>query len=344
MTDAYAALTQGAGLLERVDRGRLRLTGADRKSYLQGLLTNDIVALSPGTGCYAAMLTAQGRMIADMRVLDTGEAIVLDVDASLAGMLRERFEQFIFTEDVTVADVSEAIAQLAIHGPDSPAAVARALADAARDRTALAARLVSLPPVHHVAVPTSGTPVLAAASDEFGVPGFDLYGPRQMLAAVRQRLEDEGVVQVDLAAADVLRIEAGHPAFLRDMTEDTIPLEAGIDARAISYTKGCYVGQEIIIRVQHRGGGRVARRLVGLLVEGAVPSPADAIRAGDRQIGSVTSAAHSPALDRPIALGYVHRDFTAPGTEVTVAHGGALLAARVAALPLVTRQVASPPA
>jgi folate-binding protein YgfZ len=124
------------------------------------------------------------------------------------------------------------------------------------------------------------------------------------------------------------------PLFHRDMDEETIPLEAGIEPRAISFTKGCYVGQEVIIRVMHRGHGRVARKLVGLAIDGdRVPAPGAAIHAGDREIGRVTSATRSPALDRPIALGYVHRDFVAAGTEVAV--DGA--SARVTAVPFVDR-------
>ena len=133
------------------------------------------------------------------------------------------------------------------------------------------------------------------------------------------QLRGHGAIEVDAAAIETTRIEAGRPRFGVDMTEDTIPLEAGIEDRAISRTKGCYVGQEIIIRVLDRGHGRVARRLVGLkLAAPVLPSRGDAIRAGDREIGHVTSAAHSPMLETPIALGYVHRDFTEPGTAVII--------------------------
>jgi folate-binding protein YgfZ len=138
----------------------------------------------------------------------------------------------------------------------------------------------------------------------------------------------------ELAGSDVdaLRIEGGVPMFHQDMDEDTIPLEAGIESRAISMTKGCYVGQEVIVRVLHRGHGRVARRLVGLRLDGnAVPSRGAPIRAGERDAGAVTSAVFSPALQQPIALGYVHRDFVEPGTAVTIDG----VTGAVAALPFV---------
>ena len=145
-------------------------------------------------------------------------------------------------------------------------------------------------------------------------------------------LIDAGAVEVDPATADAIRIESGVPLFHRDMDEETIPLEAGIESRAISFSKGCYVGQEVIIRVLHRGHGRVARRLLGLRFGGdRVPPAGASIRAGDREIGEVTSGTWSPALQRPIGLGYVHRDFVEPGTKVTV--DGA--EAEVVALPFV---------
>jgi folate-binding protein YgfZ len=137
---------------------------------------------------------------------------------------------------------------------------------------------------------------------------------------------------MDETTAETLRIETGVPRFGRDMDEETIPLEAGIESRAISFTKGCYVGQEVIIRVLHRGHGRVARKLVGLTIDGSdVPQPGTRIASGDREIGEVTSSTMSPALQRPIALGYVHRDFVEPGTNVTIGTVGA----HVAPLPFV---------
>jgi folate-binding protein YgfZ len=140
------------------------------------------------------------------------------------------------------------------------------------------------------------------------------------------------VTRLDPATADAIRIESGIPLFHRDMDEETIPLEAGIEGRAISLTKGCYVGQEVIIRVLHRGHGRVARKLVGLLIDGAsAPREGAQVRSDARDVGHVTSATLSPALDRPIALAYVQRDFAAPGTTLVVGDSGAM----VSALPFV---------
>jgi folate-binding protein YgfZ len=339
----YLALTGTAGLLDRSGRGRLRLTGGDRRAYLQGILTNDIAALASGTGCYAAMLTAQGRMISDMRVLELGDAILLDLPSHTAAPIRDRLEQFIFSEDVAVADMTASLRQVGVYGPQASTVLAATL-----DRLRLAgepapgaAWLDQLPLNGNGRWDVRGTPAIVARTDDYGVEGFDVFVDQTAAGEFTKTLIDAGAMRVGEEAADVCRIEAGRPAFGQDMDEDTIPLEAGIEDRAISHSKGCYVGQEIIIRVLHRGHGRVARRLVGFDTDGLV-APGDRVYAGERDIGFVTSVAHSQALDRPIALGYVHRDFVAPGTNVSVAAAaGAPVAARVAALPFVRRPIGS---
>jgi folate-binding protein YgfZ len=339
----YQALHESAGALERRDRGLLRLTGADRRNYLQGLLTNDILALQPGTGCYAAMLTAQGRMITDMRVLALEDAVLVDLPSSLTPMIRDRLNQFVFTEDVVVSDVSESLVQLGVYGPRAPDVLVGALERLKSPQSGVprATQLRSMRTFENAHWDVGDNSALIIRSDDFGLLGFDLCIDRTSAASVMSALLDSGAVSIEQEALEVCRIEAGRPAFGRDMNEETIPLEAGIEDRAISQTKGCYVGQEIIIRVLHRGHGRVVRRLVGLLVDGSEPSPGDRISSHDRDVGFVTSAAHSPALGRPVALGYVHRDLVTPGTTVTLGSGERAMPAVVSALPLVPRQVES---
>jgi folate-binding protein YgfZ len=164
-----------------------------------------------------------------------------------------------------------------------------------------------------------GSSMIVTRAAGTGEPGFDLYVESARGGELRRALIEAGAAEVDGDTAEAIRIEAGVPLFHRDMDEETIPLEAGIESRAVSFSKGCYVGQEVIIRVLHRGHGRVARRLVGLRFQSDVVPPAGArIRTGDREIGEVTSSTRSPALQAPIALGYVHRDFVEPGTKVAV--------------------------
>ena len=309
--DQYTALKSGAGLLDRSSLGRLKLTGVDRRSYLQGLLTNDIVALGAGEGCYAAYLTAQGRMIADMRLFELGDALFVDMAGPVTTAVRERWDQFIFSEDVQVADVSATTAQLGLYGPRAAQTL----------QEALGLEALSVMPLYGSrSMPAGGASAVAVVlrGDDIGVEGFDLILPAERKDEVAARLRDAGAIDIAAETAEVCRIEAGRPLFLVDMDEHTIPLEAGIEDRAISLSKGCYVGQEVIIRVLHRGHGRVARRLVGLTfnVGARVPAHGDRLRAGTREAGSVSSAAASPVLGRPIALAMLHRDFTEPGAVV----------------------------
>ena len=318
--------------MERPD-ARLLVRGGDRRSYLQGILTNDIAALTPGSGCYAAMLTAQGRMITDMRVLELGDAILLDVPRAIGPAVMEHLDRFVFSEDVQVEDATAARAEIGVYGPRAADVLAAAGVDGGVPDT-----------LHGVArTRVSGHEALIVRADAIGIGGFDLIVDAAAADDVRAALRSAGAIDADADDAEAVRIESGRPRFGADMDADTIPLEAGIDDRAISRSKGCYVGQEVIVRVLDRGHGRVARRLVGLTFDAsaAVPAPGAAIHAADREIGRVTSAVWSPSLARPAALGYVHRDFVEPGTHVTVAGRGPAEAsakadeAVVTALPLV---------
>jgi folate-binding protein YgfZ len=268
----YTALRSGAGLIDRSPLGRLLLTGADRLSYLQGLLTNDIAALTAGTGCYAALLTAQGRMIADMRVLELGDGVLLDVSPPVTEAVRAHLERFVFSEDVAVRDVTGERAEIGIYGPGAEAIVSR-VAHASLDHLSLFGSTQAT---------FDGSALVIVRSDEAGVDGYDLIVDRAAAEALTRALRAAGALPVSEAEAEAVRIEAGRPRFGQDMTGDTIPLEAGIEDRAISRTKGCYVGQEVIIRVVDRGRGRVARRLVGLTLPpgAAVPSPGAHITSG----------------------------------------------------------------
>ena len=315
--------------VERPARGRLWITGADRASYLQGLLTNDIKAIAAAGGCYAAWLTPQGRMITDMRLYELGDGLLMTLPAATAAAACDRLDELIFSENVTVEDRTASWTGIGVHGPSAASDLARALG---------VDPVPSLAPFESRRLVFGGGDIVVARTDELG-GGLDVFaaGPGGEL---RRRLTAAAVPQAGAGVAEVLRVEAGIPEFGVDMDTDTIPLEAGIEARAISFTKGCYVGQEVIVRVLHRGQGRVARRLVGLTIgEGGddppVPAPGAVLRADGRDVGRVTSAVVSPALARTIALGYVQRDFVEPGTRLLVAHGDRTLSAVVTNVPFV---------
>jgi tRNA-modifying protein YgfZ len=312
--DEYDALHEGAGFLDRCSRGRLLLTGADRRNYLQGLLTNDIAALSAGQGCYAALLTAQGRMLSDMRVSELGDRILIDLPGTTAESVRRRLADFIFSEDVEVRDAAADLAQLGVYGPKAASTVASLLSPFNRER------LDQMAIDSNLELLFGDAPVTIVGSDDYGVAGFEVFVSASEAGRLFDAVRAAGAKDVTAEAVEVTRVEAGRPEFGADMDEHTIPLEAGIESRAISYTKGCYVGQEVIIRVLHRGQGRVARRLVGLLGTDTDFPLARGMRieAENKPIGSITSAVRSPRLRRSIALGYVHRDSAEPGTMLQV--------------------------
>ena len=329
LPEEYRALREGAAVLDTpAARARIAAFGADRLPYLHAMLTNDVAALVPGTGCYAAYLTPQGRMIADMLVLELGDLTLLDVGAPQRATVLEKLEQFIFSEDVRLSDLTPELLGLRLAGPRAADVLVTAgqgfgLAD-----------LQALPEYHSLRGSFQGTSVVAAADRELGITGFNLYLSRDAAGAFDDALCAAGATTVTPAAAEVLRIEAGRPRFGVDMDDTTIPLEAGIENRAISFTKGCFPGQEVITRVLHRGHGRIAKKLAGLRCEAVVES-GDRVMADDKEIGRVTSAAVSPALQRPIALAYLQRDFTAPGADVSIVHAGSRVPAAVVELPFV---------
>jgi folate-binding protein YgfZ len=371
----YDAVKKTTGVADRSGEARFRVTGPDRITWLQGLLTNDIAALTPGTGCYAAYLTPQGRMLADVRVLHLGEELILDVPPVSRVAVFERLTSFIIMEDVVLEDVTDTVARVALHGPQARDVLSTCVGADAADAQSRSlprqpgtprwgpglAELARLPEYASVRASFGQRPtdLIVAGSRELGALGFDLYCPTAAKPDLLAALHAAGAAAIDEEAWHTLRIEAGRPQFGVDMTLDTIPLEAGIEDRAISFTKGCYVGQEIIIRIMHRGHGRVARKLVGLQVES--PSgvggrsgglerehsapiaivPGAPIYAGcsgspgDREIGHVTSATYSPGLAHFIAMGYVHRDFTDPNTGVAIGASEPRVAAKVVTLPFV---------
>jgi len=321
----YDAARREAGLVDRSDYGYIVVSGKDRASYLQGLLTNDIVALGPGQGCYTAYLTAQGRMIADLWVYELGDVMLLRVLRDVKPTVLSKLDQFIFSEDVQLGDVTDTFMALAIVGPRSAACLSSALEIPEETLTRLAEH-------GNLRASFLGQSAIVLRVADLGEPGFDVLIESIAFEPLRAALHRAGGHDIDAITVETLRVEAGVPKFHQDMDDETIPLEAGIEGRAISLTKGCYVGQEVIIRVLHRGHGRVARKLVGLRKTGDVTFKRGAVvQAAGREIGEVTSAAWSPALQQAIALAYVHRDFVAPGTPVTVEG----MDAEVAALPFV---------
>lgn len=327
----YRAVREAAGIAVRTDRAHVRLWGKDPVRMMHGLVTNDLLKAPPDRAVYAAMLTPKGRMIADLRVFRRttadGTEVLLDLAGEALNGTREHLKKFVPPMFARWADASGEVAALGVYGPSARDVLARALA----------ADVPALEEDETVEAAFGGEPLLIAGTREAGLEtGYDLFAPASMAAGLWRALTGAGGRPVGFGALETLRVEAGRPRYGADLGEDTIPTEAyeasGLMPRAISFNKGCYTGQEVIIRIAHRG--HVNRHLRGLLL-GDVPAPA----AGTpllhpetgKKSGVVTSVAFSPLLGQTVALGYVRREIE-PGASVVVgAEGGST--ATVAALP-----------
>jgi folate-binding protein YgfZ len=302
----YRQLREECGLLDRSVRGKLLVHGAEAAEYLQGQLTNDVEALAAGEGCYAALLDRKGHLQADMRVLrlDEGE-FWIDVEPEALAAARRHLETYKIGREVEVLDRSEEKAILSLIGPRADEVAATvAPADGARTAT-----------IHGTECVVAGTPA-----------GLDLIAAAADAGPLREALLAAGATEVDPEAVEILRIEAGLPRFGAEMSGETMPAEAGIVERAVSFSKGCYIGQEPVARLHYKG--RPNRHLRGLELSAPAP-PGTSLRLGDKEVGRIGSACVSPAFG-PIALAIVRRE-AEPGAELRAGEDG--VTARVVDLP-----------
>jgi len=326
--EEYRAVRSAAGLIDLSHRGLLQFTGPDRLSFLQGMLSNDLKVLKPFEGQYAALLTQQGKVIADVRVLCSLNSFYLDFWENLQDKILAHLNRYLVADDVEIADRSAEYSTLSVQGPRSEALFRSLLGS------------VQLPgqPLGHTMVNIEGSPICVVHAGHTGESGYDLIIPLKDLALIARRLTDLGgsisARWIGEQAQNILRIEAGIPRYGIDFSEDNLLLEVGID-NAVSFTKGCYLGQEVVERIRSRG--HVNKKLCGLLLEGKAPAhTGDRVQSDGQAIGVLTSSVLSPRLERAIALGYVHKDFWTPGTALTVVHDGAARRATVASLPFVS--------
>ena len=303
----YRQLREECGLLDRSARGKLILSGSEAAEYLQGQLTSEVEALAPGEGQYAALLDRKGHIQADMRVLRTSpEEIWLDTEPEALEAARRHLEMYKIGREVAIADVTAERAMLSLIGPRSVELAGTAvLPEHASDSTAVA-----------------GVECLAVGAAD----GIDLIVKAAEAERLREALLDAGAAAVGPEAAEIVRIEAGRPRFGAEMSGETMPAEAGIVERAVSFTKGCYIGQEPVARLHYKG--RPNRHLRGLALS-APAAPGTSLRLGEKEVGKVGGACVSPALG-PIALAIVRRE-AEPGATLAVGDGG--VSAAVVELP-----------
>lgn len=313
----FGFLTESVGLLDFSPRGRLCLVGADRARFLNGQVTNQVATLQPGQGCHAALVGPKARMDSDLNIHVLENEILLDFEPGLSAHVAARIEKYVIAEDVQIVDASQFYGLLSLQGPKAGAIL---------DSIGLAG---GAPKANHdtirVDLKDFGEAYVARV-DRLGAPGFDLYLPVDQMPEGWRRLAELakslGGGPVGWEAFEVARIEAGVPRFGQDMDATIMPPEAGLAARAISYNKGCYIGQEIIARI--RTYGQVAKSLKRLAI--AADDPAGAVGAKlkreGKEVGWVTSACRSPKTGGIVGLGYIRRGSSGDGAALELSTGG----------------------
>jgi len=321
----YKFVAEVAGVLDLSSRGRLCVTGADRVRFLNGQVTNNVKDLAVGQGCYAALVNAKGKLQSDLNIYCLPGELLLDFESGLTATVVERLEKYIIADDVQVVDVGPHYGMITVQGPRASAVVSAAGFQPAAV------------PRHWTAVKSDPGEIYCVNNARGIAEGFDLFMP----VTARDELLDRLVASAtaagggltSLEALEVIRVEAGIARFGVDMDESNLAPEA-IEARAISYAKGCYIGQEVISRI--RAYGEVAKSLRGLRLADKItvlPSRGDKLLREGKEVGYITSAVRSPKFHTHIALAYVRREHKAPGTCLEVLCGQDRLKASVCDLP-----------
>jgi len=301
--DEYNALNQTVGVLDLSFRGRLCLIGADRIRFLHGQVTNDVKRLGPWQGCYAAITTAKGKMQSDLNIYQLEDEVLLDFEPGLQQTVSERLNRYIVSDDVQVMEVASLYGLLSLQGPHSGEVVQ-------------SLEIFGLPPEKPLSVVKASSAEFGEAylinQSRIGIRGFDLFVPAQAAATLMEKLLSGATAfggrLCGWQSMEMRRIEAGIPRFGLDIDETHFPQECGIEERAVSYSKGCYIGQEVLNRIHTLG--HVNRELTGLRFSSdlnALPVKGDKLINGNKEVGYVTSAVDSPSLKAKIGLGYVRK-------------------------------------
>ncbi len=321
----HRAVRESAGLLDLSFRALYRVTGTERTRFLNGILTNDIGKLEIGQGCYACLLTPQGKIVADLDVLSFPDYHLLELHSCWKEQALDHLNKYIIADDVTFEELEDH-ALVAFQGPQATRLLQRLLPGA--DLPAGEHQCTELSLDDHVCrvFQTSMT----------GEDGYKLALNADRAGTLWQALQEAGATAAGVSSLNTLRLEAGIPWFGVDFDVENFPQEAGIEDKAVSFTKGCYIGQEFVIRIAHRG--HVNRRTSGLTIQRErIPRRGDRILHRDKEIGKITSAALSPTLGKIIALGMLRREAHEPGTIVHVEIDGERVPAEVTPLPFYQR-------
>lgn len=324
----YRAVRTAAGMSDLSGRGKLRMTGADRQRFLHRVVTNDVEQLEAGVGVYACMLTPQGKIISDMTVHVREDDLLIDVEPGMAEVLRDTLDRYALMDDVEIADVTAQYGLIGVSGRRADDCIQH-----------LAGPLAPLPPGAHAEIELSGVHATVARTHRTGELDYDIYVSAESADEIWKALlagVGDGVpcVPIGYETLEVLRVEAGIPRCTAELDDRIIPNEA-VKERAVSFTKGCYIGQEPVVMMEHRG--RPNRLLSGLVIEGeTLPEHNALIRKDGKDAGWITTAVHGRAVDGIIALGFVRRRFRAsggPGWPLEVEVDGVPVRAEMAELP-----------
>jgi folate-binding protein YgfZ len=320
----YDVIGSGVALYDRSDRGLLEVTGLDRAAWLHNLTTNQVKPLRQGEGNYAFCLNVQGRILFDLNILVRADSIWVDLDRSFLASAKKHFDKYTITEDIKVANRSDQSVRFALVGEGAKALLAKLGASHA----------TALPLLGTADMSVADIPLTAARTDFCGPFAVEFFVPASEAQVFRQRLMAGGqIAAVCAEAMEIHRIEAGIPWPGREITDEYLPAETGQLGRAVSFQKGCYLGQEVVERMRSRGV--VARLLRGLLVEddAVPPQGASVADAPGKAVGTVTSSCRSTALKRPIAMAYLKTAAAALSQQVRLSWEGGSATATVVELP-----------
>ena len=313
----FGVLTSGCGIFDLQSRAKLELTGSHRVRWLNGMITNNIRDLAPTHGVYGFLLTPQGHIQADVYAYQRGDSLLVDTDQAQLEKVFGIFRKYIIMDDVKIRDLSGVLTAIGLAGPSCEDVLKRA-----------GFEFSGLKPLQFADVAWQGIAIAVVRGDNPLVNSFDLWLAPENGLQVWDALVAAGAGRVSSPALELLRIASGIPRYGQDIRDRDLPQETGQE-RALSFTKGCYIGQEIVERIRSRGS--VHRVFTGFEVDGPMPVPGAKIRAGDKEAGEITSTTYLPLKngDRAVALGYIRREIASSGQELVA--GNAKL--HVAALP-----------
>ncbi|MBM4126404.1 MAG: aminomethyl transferase family protein [Nitrospira sp.] len=331
MAAEHRAVRQGVGIADLSHRGKIRVTGDDRVKWLQSIISNDILPLKPGQGRYSSFLTHKGKMLTYFRLYIQTEAIMLEDVGEIGETTVQTLRKFLlYGTKAKMENCAESWGLLLVSGPKAAHVI----------QSTFGVDVTDVKPVDFVTAQIGGSHALVLRTEETGEIDIEILLPATSLVTAWTALLDAGakygITPVGTHAREALRIEAGIPKAGPDLNEEIVPPEANLEDKAFSLSKGCYPGQEVVARMDTYGN--VRRHLVGLVLkDAAIPPKGAKLFSGDREVGWISSAVHSPQLNTVIAFGFPLRDFSKPDTALSIEINGKKHDATVTSLPFYTR-------